>query len=60
MFFVFFTNAIKNIRFYKTLREHLKCGDIYIYIVIKTIGNNEERKGNHSTEIQDFNVENPL
>jgi hypothetical protein len=28
--------------------------------VIKAIGNNEERKGNHSTETQDFNVENPL
>jgi hypothetical protein len=28
--------------------------------VIKAIGNNEERKRNHSTEIQDFNVENPL
>jgi hypothetical protein len=27
--------------------------------VIKAIGNNEERKRNHSTEIQDFNVENP-
>jgi hypothetical protein len=34
--------------------------EIYIYIVIKAIGNNEERKGNHNTEIQDFNVENPL
>jgi hypothetical protein len=28
--------------------------------VIKAIGNNEERKRNHSTETQDFNVENPL
>jgi hypothetical protein len=28
--------------------------------VIKVIGNNEERKRNHSTETQDFNVENPL
>jgi hypothetical protein len=28
--------------------------------VTKAIGNNEERKGNHSTETQDFNVENPL
>jgi hypothetical protein len=29
-------------------------------IVIKAMGNNEERKRNHSTETQDFNVENPL
>jgi hypothetical protein len=29
-------------------------------LVIKAIGNNEERKGNHSMETQDFNVENPL
>jgi hypothetical protein len=28
--------------------------------VIKAIGNNEERKRNHSTETQDFNAENPL
>jgi hypothetical protein len=28
--------------------------------VTKAIGNNKERKGNHSTETQDFNVENPL
>jgi hypothetical protein len=28
--------------------------------VIKAIGNNEERKGNHSTETHDFNVEKPL
>jgi hypothetical protein len=28
--------------------------------VTKAIGNNEERKRNHSTETQDFNVENPL
>jgi hypothetical protein len=28
--------------------------------VIKAIGNNEEQKRNHSTETQDFNVENPL
>jgi hypothetical protein len=28
--------------------------------VIKAIDNNEERKRNHSTETQDFNVENPL
>jgi hypothetical protein len=28
--------------------------------VTKAIGNNEERKGNHNTETQDFNVENPL
>jgi hypothetical protein len=28
--------------------------------VRKAIGNNEERKRNHSTETQDFNVENPL
>jgi hypothetical protein len=28
--------------------------------VIKAIGNNEERKRNHSTETQDFNMENPL
>jgi hypothetical protein len=28
--------------------------------VIKAIGNNEERKRNHSMETQDFNVENPL
>jgi hypothetical protein len=28
--------------------------------VIKAIGNNEERKRNHSTETQVFNVENPL
>jgi hypothetical protein len=27
---------------------------------IKVIGNNEERKTNHSTETQDFNMENPL
>jgi hypothetical protein len=31
-----------------------------MWIVTKTIGNNEERKGNHSTETQDFNMENPL
>jgi hypothetical protein len=29
-------------------------------VVIKAIGNNEERKRNHSMETQDFNVENPL
>jgi hypothetical protein len=29
-------------------------------VVIKAIDNNEERKRNHSTETQDFNVENPL
>jgi hypothetical protein len=28
--------------------------------VTKAIGNNEEQKGNHGTETQDFNVENPL
>jgi hypothetical protein len=31
-----------------------------ILYVIKAIGNNEERKRNHSTKTQDFNVENPL
>jgi hypothetical protein len=31
-----------------------------VQVVIKAIGNNEERKRNHSTETQDFNVENPL
>jgi hypothetical protein len=30
------------------------------HFVIKAIGNNEEQKGNHSTETQDFNMENPL
>jgi hypothetical protein len=30
------------------------------HFVIKAIGNNEERQRNHSTETQDFNVENPL
>jgi hypothetical protein len=29
-------------------------------VVTKAIGNNKERKRNHSTETQDFNVENPL
>jgi hypothetical protein len=29
-------------------------------IVTKAIGNNKEQKENHSTETQDFNVENPL
>jgi hypothetical protein len=29
-------------------------------VVTKAIGNNEERKGNHSTETQDFNVKNLL
>jgi hypothetical protein len=29
-------------------------------LVIEVIGNNKERKRNHSTETQDFNVENPL
>jgi hypothetical protein len=29
-------------------------------LVIKAINNNKERKRNHSTETQDFNVENPL
>jgi hypothetical protein len=33
---------------------------VYIVFVTKAIGNNEERKGNHSMETQDFNVENPL
>jgi hypothetical protein len=33
------------------------CGNA---AVIKAIGNNEEQKRNHSTETQDFNVENPL
>jgi hypothetical protein len=28
--------------------------------VTKAIGNNKERKENHSTETQDFNVKNPL
>jgi hypothetical protein len=31
-----------------------------VLLVTKAIGNNEERKRNHSTETQDFNVENPL
>jgi hypothetical protein len=33
---------------------------MYNCFVTKAIGNNEERKENHSTETQDFNVENPL
>jgi hypothetical protein len=32
----------------------------YNSTVIKAIGNNEERKRNHSTQTQDFNMENPL
>jgi hypothetical protein len=32
-FFVFFTKAMKNIHFYKTLREHLKCGDVYTFFL---------------------------
>jgi hypothetical protein len=35
-------------------------GNYLYYFVIKAIGNNEERKRNHSTKTQDFNVENPL
>jgi hypothetical protein len=31
-----------------------------VTFVIKAIGNNEELKGNHNTDTQDFNVENPL
>jgi hypothetical protein len=31
-----------------------------LFAVTKAIGNNEERKENHSMETQDFNVENPL
>jgi hypothetical protein len=31
-----------------------------MHTVIKAIGNNEEQKRNHSTETQDFNVENRL
>jgi hypothetical protein len=30
------------------------------WLIIKAIGNNKERKRNHSTETHDFNVENPL
>jgi hypothetical protein len=33
---------------------------VYIVFVTKAIGNNEERKGNHSMETRNFNVENPL
>jgi hypothetical protein len=36
---------------------HICC---HATFVIKAIGNNEKRKRNHSTETQDFNVENPL
>jgi hypothetical protein len=35
------------------------CTCIDMVVVTKVIGNNEERKRNHSTETQDFNVENP-
>jgi hypothetical protein len=38
----------------------LFAAQYYIRPVTKAIGNNEERKRNHSTETQDFNVENPL
>jgi hypothetical protein len=34
--------------------------DDNVHVVIKAIGNSEERKINHSTKTQDFNVENPL
>jgi hypothetical protein len=29
-------------------------------MLLKAIGNNKERKRNHNTETQDFNMENPL
>jgi hypothetical protein len=32
----------------------------YLQKKLHPIGNNEERKGNHNTKTQDFNVENPL
>jgi hypothetical protein len=38
----------------------LDGGSGAIDAVTKAIGNNEERKRNHSTETQDFNVKNPL
>jgi hypothetical protein len=42
--------------------KHAHDGDLKhaLITVIKAIRNNEERKKNHSTETQDFNVENPL
>jgi hypothetical protein len=40
-------------------RQWTKLNFDVIYIT-KAIGNNEERKRNHSTKTQDFNVENPL
>jgi hypothetical protein len=44
----------------KTELHKKKSPATMIGSVIKAIGNNEERKRNHSTETQDFNVENPL
>jgi hypothetical protein len=43
-------------------REEVAAGDVGggLKTVTKAIGNNEERKGNHSMETQDFNVENSL
>jgi hypothetical protein len=35
-------------------------GSLALVSVIKAIGNNEERKRNHSTKTQDFNMKNPL
>jgi hypothetical protein len=50
---------VRNQRY--SLRPKLSCiPDLVKVNVTKAIGNNEERKGNHNTETQDFNVENPL
>jgi hypothetical protein len=38
----------------------LKPPTAHNLLVTKAIDNNEERKGNYSTETQDFNMENPL
>jgi hypothetical protein len=53
-------NVCNYLNDYAILQKNQYRGKLEAKVVIKAIGNNEERKGNHSTETQDFNVENPL
>jgi hypothetical protein len=51
--------SLKTLSFLCSQSDHIMASAPTL-IVIKAIGNNEEQKENHSTETQDFNVENPL
>jgi hypothetical protein len=44
----------------KTSQRETRVFGSWMHIVIKAIDNNKERKRNHSTETQNFNVKNPL